>query len=472
MCDCYWPECQMCETRVPLHIADFCMPREDVAVFCSRHLPPMDVVVYELVSGAYQPDVYEDDAFYHDPPKGWRMGVRYLRPPPRSYGLQAAEPNTSSSYLAEYRTSADRRYFFSERSPRRHRSERAAIQATLRDIERRRERSGSDEQLLRDWLDRDRRIWSALRIQYELRSRIGEIAFSVPLVRDLRKSGNLIAVALIGSLRNRDFVPGLSDIDFWVIGKRLRPGLKVEHYSGDGQDLELNLVCRNPRFLRRMLREGNPVDLVAIRHGEAVYDEGLFDTLHRRAYRYRATPRTRNAWISSSARWLSMAVQQYFSPDCAHCFFSALYHAARDLLRAHLVGDGEDVTEGWEVEAAVAERWPGMAELYGRLLNARACWESFDFPIFVSRTLIDGELGELVLALEEIARPVYRSYGLRLPGFRSFFDELVRRRGARRFFSVYIHPDRRLILVGFEKAAGKHAFARRRIPRTSRPRRD
>lgn len=104
MCDCDGPRCERCATSVPLHIADFCMPREDIAVFCANHLPRRNVVVYETVGETFHPDARRapDRVFYRDPPKGWRMGVRFegelrelvlaleaiARPVYRDYGLR------------------------------------------------------------------------------------------------------------------------------------------------------------------------------------------------------------------------------------------------------------------------------------------------------------------------------------------------------------------------------------------------
>jgi hypothetical protein len=41
MCDCYWSRCEEtpCRTIVPVHIGDFCVPRERVHVRCWRHKP-------------------------------------------------------------------------------------------------------------------------------------------------------------------------------------------------------------------------------------------------------------------------------------------------------------------------------------------------------------------------------------------------------------------------------------------------
>ena len=52
----------------------------------------------------------------------------------------------------------------------------------------------------------------AMKAQCELRTRVEKIALDLPLVRQLRESGHLVSLVLVGSLQNRDFVPGLSFI--------------------------------------------------------------------------------------------------------------------------------------------------------------------------------------------------------------------------------------------------------------------
>ncbi|MBT4504207.1 MAG: hypothetical protein HOC74_41155 [Gemmatimonadetes bacterium] len=441
------------------------MPREDISVFCADHLPRKNVVVYEIVGESFQPGFGSGNDFYREPTKGWRMGVRYKRRPPPGYGLQAAEPNVGTTYLAEYRTKGGGHYYFTTYGNTRYRTEHATIQDALRNIEQRRARCVEERPSLQDWFDRDQRVWGALKAQCELRTRIETIALDLPLVRQLRESGHLVSLVLIGSLRNQDFVPGLSDIDLWILGRWLKPALRIELVEKYGHQVEVNLICRNQAFLRGELRQGTPVDLVALRYGQVLYDDGFFRTLRRKAHRYSVTPATREMWMKSSARWLSTAIYQYFHPNCPHCFFGALYHAGRDLLRAHLIAHGADLVEGWEIEAAIENRWPDLAEAFGRIRWARAHWQSYAFPQFKKRLQIESELGELLLSLEYIARSVYRSYGLRFPRFQTFFGEFTHRRGAGRFFSIDIRPDQETIFLSYENDAGKLKLVRRKIPR-------
>lgn len=39
MCDCYEAKCEKCERLIPVHIEDFCTPRDNVKVFCQHHIP-------------------------------------------------------------------------------------------------------------------------------------------------------------------------------------------------------------------------------------------------------------------------------------------------------------------------------------------------------------------------------------------------------------------------------------------------
>ncbi|MBM4049869.1 MAG: hypothetical protein FJ279_32640, partial [Planctomycetes bacterium] len=165
MCDCYWPKCERCDAQVPLHISDFCMTRDEVAVFCAKHIPRRDAVVYEIVSEAFQPGFGRGDDFYHEPPKGWRMAVRYKRPPPKGYDLQAAEPNSASDYLAEYRSPTGARRFFGHCFSRLHRSERAAALDALTDIADRRERFGRQDPAFQAMLAAQQRIWESVKKQ-------------------------------------------------------------------------------------------------------------------------------------------------------------------------------------------------------------------------------------------------------------------------------------------------------------------
>lgn len=99
MCDIYWANCIICEKEgrfkksvLPVHIADFCMPREEVLVFCQKHLPQRDIVVHILV---------EQDQLDKNYEPGWSMGIRYLTKPPTEYGVNAVTPNIAAEHITK-----------------------------------------------------------------------------------------------------------------------------------------------------------------------------------------------------------------------------------------------------------------------------------------------------------------------------------------------------------------------------------
>ena len=46
MCDIYMHKCKVCDAEIEMHITDFCMPRDSIEVFCDKHVPINNVVIY------------------------------------------------------------------------------------------------------------------------------------------------------------------------------------------------------------------------------------------------------------------------------------------------------------------------------------------------------------------------------------------------------------------------------------------
>lgn len=106
MCDCYYKKCEVCKKRfIPVHIADFCMSRDDVRIYCNKHIPKKDVVIHKLIEDE---SYYAQEFFPQEKKKrkyighraGWEMGVRYLKRPPKAYGYTAVTPNVSCEHIA------------------------------------------------------------------------------------------------------------------------------------------------------------------------------------------------------------------------------------------------------------------------------------------------------------------------------------------------------------------------------------
>ena len=73
MCDCYDHKCAhpQCTQLMPIHIGDFCTPRENLEVVCTRHLPKdFDGAIWRW----YRPGEFSGE----DLPRGFKMGIRIL----------------------------------------------------------------------------------------------------------------------------------------------------------------------------------------------------------------------------------------------------------------------------------------------------------------------------------------------------------------------------------------------------------
>ena len=85
MCLCYWQKCEGCDKEVPVHLADGAMEKSDIRVFCSKHIPRDDVVVFRLLEN--------DPVDYAHFRKGSRLGFRYKVPLPGRYTYADMCPN-------------------------------------------------------------------------------------------------------------------------------------------------------------------------------------------------------------------------------------------------------------------------------------------------------------------------------------------------------------------------------------------
>jgi hypothetical protein len=76
MCDCYEAKCsgEGCNIIIPIHIADFCTPRENIKAYCKKHVTK-NCMVFELSKG------YKEKSFWNTLlsfPKGYKFGFEVL----------------------------------------------------------------------------------------------------------------------------------------------------------------------------------------------------------------------------------------------------------------------------------------------------------------------------------------------------------------------------------------------------------
>lgn len=69
MCDCYEHKCDNpnCDTFMPIHIGDFITSRDNIRVYCTRHIPK------DFKGYVWKYSRREDDI-----PKGFKVGIELL----------------------------------------------------------------------------------------------------------------------------------------------------------------------------------------------------------------------------------------------------------------------------------------------------------------------------------------------------------------------------------------------------------
>jgi len=94
MCDCYEAECEKkgCTEEIPIHIADYDFPREDVQAYCSKHLPKKKATLFEVI---------EECKNFKDKEVGWKCAIRLCngRIEPDSVGVY---PNSGAKFKTCY----------------------------------------------------------------------------------------------------------------------------------------------------------------------------------------------------------------------------------------------------------------------------------------------------------------------------------------------------------------------------------
>ena len=84
MCDTYLGKCQECERRIPIHIGNFALEREDVLAYCPKHLPSQNVLLETLVKDEDLEEEWEEktrDYVYLQLQKGETFGFQYKKQP-------------------------------------------------------------------------------------------------------------------------------------------------------------------------------------------------------------------------------------------------------------------------------------------------------------------------------------------------------------------------------------------------------
>ncbi len=269
MCDCYYKRCEVCKKGViPVHIADFCIPRDDVRIYCRRHIPKKDVVIHKLI---------EDESYYAEeifPKKkkkrkyigyrsGWQMGVRYLRRPPRAYGYTAVTPNVSCEHIAKVVTKLKKSYWTTEWLRKDYNSEIKAVRETIK-------RTMP--------LSPTQQVWRRYLSKFEGRKPLKELDVLVNVLREIkivsrrlkRRYKDLLGIILIGSFAEGTYEKD-SDIDIVFIKERRTKYKDLDKFTKSTKK-RIQLIPFSRKDVNQHFKDSTTM-AYAIQRGKIIYQK-------------------------------------------------------------------------------------------------------------------------------------------------------------------------------------------------------
>ena len=418
MCDCYDEKCFKCREMLPVHIADFCMPRESIRVFCKKHIPDKDILIYAIVN----PPSYELSEY----PVGYEMGIRYLKEPPATYGPGAVSPNIGGDYLIEW---ADTR----RNSKYTVRIENGWVtdlnQAYDKEIRfcknliKQNKDTGTQ-----NYLQRKINEWKAIRHLQEVRKQIPEILKKDKKIKELKKRKRLVSILLIGSARNGDFVPGLSDIDFYVIAENIKHDFKLNYIK---DNLEYSVIYSSPSKFVKFLKKGRPIELVTLIYGDELY--GRFIKKLKKQYLKKIYSRKlKMDWkyrFYIAGKNMERAFNQYLRFSCGHCFVTNIFHTVRNYLCTYIYLQKKKIIEGKEIEWYLHEFPPPIQHHYNKILSHRENYTPDTYPSLNPDAKIKKKMLSFLTSAVKIAAFVYSKSGKSYPDIPSVIKKLRKKYG-------------------------------------------
>jgi len=262
--------------------------------------------------------------------------------------------------------------------------------------------------------------------------------------RRFKRDKAVSALQVGSSLSEEDFFDN-SDLDFLVVyDKEIRKTFVLEHTK----KIEINVMRRSKEQFLRLLEEGNPVDLIALRFGKVLFDDGFLKGL--KGESYRPTQRTIERWMHTASFSLSSAANNYSLPACICCYFKDLHHSARDFSRAMILKKKNELVEGNTVVMEhLTSLYPELVEDYRLILDGRRNYQDFEPKYLKTRKIEENELGKYLLAGENFARKAYEVVlGLVLPKVNDLISELEKRIEIDHYHGFWLSPERKEIVVG------------------------
>src|SRR3989338_513241 len=268
------------------------------------------------------------------------------------------------------------------------------------------------------------------------------------------RNHNTISIVQIGSsLRKEDFTQD-SDLDFLIIYKQpVKDFLKhdsIRHF-------EVNIIPHKKNQYIKSLKEGNPVDLIALKYGKILYDNGFFET--QRNVCYKPTQKTIDKWFRTAAFNLGDASINYSLPACLDCYYKSLHHAAREFSRAIIVKKYGEIVEGSkEIIDKLKNKYPKICRNFEFVINGRRDCKDFGSKLIKVKYIGNSGLGKYLLATEEIAIEAFKiCKNLKLPRINDLILSLAKKYQIKCLHSFHLIPESMQILINISLERDKVA---------------
>lgn len=271
----------------------------------------------------------------------------------------------------------------------------------------------------------------------------------------LKKQNNIISVVQIGSsLRKEDFKSN-SDLDLLVLYKNpVKRTIKIETVS----DIEINLIRRGKKQFIKMLKEGNPIDLISLKFGKVLYDNNFFFKIKKE--RFKPTKKTIEKWIHTATFNLMDAATNYSLPACMCCYFKALHHAAREFNRVIILKNYGKLVEGDSyILKKLKTNYPDLYQKFRLIINGRKNYEKFKQRYIEHPKIRNSGLGKYLLATEDIAINAFKiSTGLNVPKVNELISKIQKKYKVDHYQSFHIIPEHKELMLHLVLKGDKSGF--------------
>jgi len=261
--------------------------------------------------------------------------------------------------------------------------------------------------------------------------------------KKLRKEGAISITQMGSSLRKDKFIDN-SDLDLLVVyEKPVKKNIKIEY-----NEIEVNILRRGKNQLVKLLIEGNPVDLIALKFGKVLFDKGTLKNLRNK--NFKPTKQTIKKWMHTASFNLMSASHNYSLPACICCYFKSLHHAARDFSRAIILKEKGELIDGDKhIIKELKFLCPDLIEKYGLILEGRKNFEKFEQKCVETVYIKRNELGRYLLAAEDFARRAFGiALNMKLPKVNKLISYLKEKYEIYHFHGFSLSPERKELLIG------------------------